>query len=99
MKPKTITLTLEVAQDAGFVILSKEDFEGYKATSELLSHPENAKTLAKSLAEIGAPVDEITPAMIEAGAAILSSFETFQADESYWAKEIYLAMRRADRRD
>ena len=37
-----------------FVILSKEDFEGYKATVELLSHPENAKALAQSLAEIEA---------------------------------------------
>jgi prevent-host-death family protein len=42
-----------------FVILSKEDFEGYKATVELLSHPENAKVLAKSLAEIeGKPLPE-----------------------------------------
>jgi len=41
-----------------FVLLSKEDFEGYKATVELLSDPENpnknAKALAKSLAEIEA---------------------------------------------
>ena len=42
------------APGAAFVILSKEDFEGYKATVELLSHPENAKALAKSLAEIEA---------------------------------------------
>jgi PHD/YefM family antitoxin component YafN of YafNO toxin-antitoxin module len=40
------------APSSAFVILSKEDFEGYKATAELLSHPENAKALAKSLAEI-----------------------------------------------
>jgi prevent-host-death family protein len=42
------------APGEAFVILSKEDFEGYKATVELLSHPENAKALAKSLAEIEA---------------------------------------------
>ncbi len=42
------------APGEAFVILSKEDFEGYKATVELLSHPENAKALATSLAEIEA---------------------------------------------
>ena len=40
--------------DEAFVILSMEDFEGYKVTVELLSHPENAKALAQSLAEIEA---------------------------------------------
>jgi prevent-host-death family protein len=40
------------APSEAFVILSKEDFEGYKATVELLSRPENAKALTKSLAEI-----------------------------------------------
>jgi PHD/YefM family antitoxin component YafN of YafNO toxin-antitoxin module len=34
-----------------FVILSKEDFEGYKATADLLSHPGSAQALAKSPAE------------------------------------------------
>jgi prevent-host-death family protein len=42
------------APGEAFVILSKEDFEGYKATVELLSHPENARALAESLAEIEA---------------------------------------------
>jgi prevent-host-death family protein len=42
------------ASGEAFVILSKEDFEGYKATVELLSHPENAEALAKSIAEIEA---------------------------------------------
>jgi PHD/YefM family antitoxin component YafN of YafNO toxin-antitoxin module len=42
------------APTGAFIILSKEDFEGYKATVELLSQPENAKALAKSIAEIEA---------------------------------------------
>ncbi len=40
------------APSEAFVILSKEDFEGYRATVELLSRPENARALSKSLAEI-----------------------------------------------
>jgi hypothetical protein len=34
------------------------EIEGYKATAELLSHPENAKALAKSLTEIGSQAAE-----------------------------------------
>ncbi len=41
---------------------------------------------------------EITPAMIEAGAAVLCSFETLTAGEEYWARKTYLAMRKAARR-
>jgi prevent-host-death family protein len=37
-----------------FVILSKEDFEGYRATAELLSRPENTDALTKSPTEMGA---------------------------------------------
>jgi hypothetical protein len=42
----------------------------------------------------GAPENEIevTPEMIEAGAAVLCGFETETADESFWAKEVFLAM-------
>ena len=35
-----------------FLILSKEDFEGYKAAAGLLSRPENAQALTKSHAEM-----------------------------------------------
>jgi hypothetical protein len=47
--------------------------------------------------EAGAPEQEIeiTPEMIEAGACVLCRFETFTADEEYWAKEVYRAMRKA----
>jgi hypothetical protein len=38
------------------------------------------------------PEIEITPAMIEAGVAVLCAFETETADEAYWAKRVYLAM-------
>ena len=53
---------IEVTAPTGdeVVILSKEDFEGYKATVELLSRPENARMLDQSIAEIeaGASVRE-----------------------------------------
>lgn len=35
---------------------------------------------------------EITPEMIEAGTAVLFSFETLTASEEYWAKRVYRAM-------
>lgn len=35
---------------------------------------------------------EITPAMIEAGTAVLCRMTTYIADEEYWAEEIYKAM-------
>jgi prevent-host-death family protein len=41
------------APSKAFVILSKEDFEGHKATAELQSRPgDNARLITKSLAEI-----------------------------------------------
>jgi len=66
------------------------------------SHGDHAST--DDSVEAGAPGDEIaiTPAMIKAGAAVLCSFETFTADEAYWAQEVYSAMRRvalSSRRD
>lgn len=53
--------------------------------------------LSQSLAsgdESGAPV-EISPEMIAAGVRVLCGYETFTADEAYWAREVYLAMRTA----
>jgi hypothetical protein len=41
----------------------------------------------------GAPEIEITEEMEAAGARVLCSFETFTADEAYWAREVYRAMR------
>ena len=47
----------------------------------------------------GAPEQEIeiTPAMMDAGAAVLCGFETEITDETYWAKavKVYVAMRKA----
>ena len=34
------------------VLISKEELEGYKATAELLAHPEDRAALLKSLAEL-----------------------------------------------
>lgn len=39
---------------------------------------------------------EITPEMIEAGVAVLYCFETETADEAYWARRIFVAMRLAE---
>jgi hypothetical protein len=36
----------------------------------------------------------ITPAMLDAGERVLCSFETFTADERYWAERVYEAMAR-----
>jgi hypothetical protein len=54
----------------------------------------NVRALSK---ETSTPEDkiEITPGMIEAGAATLCGFETLTADESYLAETVYRAMRRA----
>jgi PHD/YefM family antitoxin component YafN of YafNO toxin-antitoxin module len=35
------------------VVMSGEDFDSYVATSEILSHPENAERIKRSLAEFG----------------------------------------------
>jgi len=44
---------VEVTAPSGdVVILSKQDFEGYKATAELLQHPEDREAIVKSLAEL-----------------------------------------------
>lgn len=47
---------IEVTTPSGdnVVILSKQDFEGYKATAELLQHPEDREAMMKSLAELAA---------------------------------------------
>lgn len=42
-----------------------------------------------------APAERITPEMIEAGARILFSFDTFFEDERTWAVRVYRAMREA----
>jgi len=44
------------------------------------------------LSEAGAPDIEITEEMEAAGARVLCSFETFTADEAFWAREVYRAM-------
>jgi hypothetical protein len=36
---------------------------------------------------------EVTPEMIEAGVSVLCGYETLTAGESYWAGEVYRAMR------
>jgi PHD/YefM family antitoxin component YafN of YafNO toxin-antitoxin module len=48
-----VTAPSEAMGQSAFVILSKEDFDGYRATAELLSHPEDRKALLKSLGELG----------------------------------------------
>jgi prevent-host-death family protein len=47
---------VEVTAPSGdnVVILSKQDFEDYKATVELLRHPEDREAIVKSLAELAA---------------------------------------------
>ena len=35
---------------------------------------------------------EITPEMIDAGAAVLAGFETYFSDEEMWAERVYRAM-------
>ena len=55
------------------------------------------KSSLASPVESGAPGEEIeiTPAMTEAGAAVLCGFETYFSTEEYWADAVYRAMRRA----
>jgi hypothetical protein len=62
--------------------LTYHNSDGHKATAS-----------TASAGGAGAPEIEITPEMIEAGAAVLCRFETFTASEEYWAEEVYRAMR------
>jgi PHD/YefM family antitoxin component YafN of YafNO toxin-antitoxin module len=39
-------------EQEALVLISKEELEGYKATAELLAHPEDRAALLKSLAEL-----------------------------------------------
>jgi hypothetical protein len=45
--------------------------------------------------DAGAPEIEITPEMIEAGALILSGFDTTFATADLWARRVFLAMLKA----
>jgi hypothetical protein len=60
------------------------------AQNDSINHPDRQAGVAET-------EDEITPEMIQAGARVLYGFETLTADETYWAVEVYRAMRRAAR--
>jgi prevent-host-death family protein len=76
------------APSEAFVILSKEDYEGYKATVEQLSRPENAEAAMKSPAEMEekAPPRHPLPGALKGLVQVMPGTDLTKPADPDWGK-------------